>query len=74
VGSDDQDKEIGSMIYANLYYGGIIDEAAIFTVVFAQEDIENVMNNGIGKATGLTPVSPEGLLATTWGEIRESAR
>ena len=66
--------EIGSMIYANLYYSGIIDDVAIFGAVLAQSDIGNIMNNGVGKATGLTPVSPKGLLATVWGGIREDAR
>ncbi|MDQ1328795.1 MAG: hypothetical protein QG641_2081 [Candidatus Poribacteria bacterium] len=74
AGSDDQDIEIGSMIYANLYYSGIIDDVAIFSAVLTQDDIGNIMNNGIGKATGLTPVSPKGLLATVWGEIRKNAR
>jgi len=74
LGSNNQDIEIGSMIYANLYYSGIIDDVAIFGAVLAQSDIGNIMNNGVGKATGLTPVSPKGLLATVWGGIREDAR
>jgi hypothetical protein len=70
AGSDVQDIEIGSMIYASLYYSGIIDDVAIFNTVLTQDDIGNVMNNGIGKATGLAPISPKGLLATVWGEIK----
>ena len=70
AGSDVQDIEIGSMIYANLYYSGIIDDVAIFSAVLTQDDIGNIMNNGIGKATGLTPVSSKGRLATVWGEIK----
>lgn len=74
AGSDVQDIEIGSMLYANLYYSGIIDDVAIFSAVLTKDDIGNIMNNGFGKATGLTPVSPKGLLVTAWGEIRKNAK
>jgi hypothetical protein len=72
-GSDDQNIEIGSMIYASLYYSGVIDDVGIFSVVLTQDDINNIMTNGIDKVTGLTPVSPKGLLTTIWGEIRGNA-
>ncbi len=32
--------------------------------------IESIMNNELGKATGLLPVSPKGQLTTVWGEIK----
>jgi hypothetical protein len=72
-GSDAQDIEIGSMAYAKLYYSGIIDEVGIFSVALAKDAINNIMANGLSGATGLTPVSPKGLLTTVWGEIRGNA-
>jgi hypothetical protein len=69
-GSNVQDIEIGSMAYAKLYYSGIIDEVGIFNVVLTQDAVKNIMANGITGATGLTPLSPKGLLTTAWGEIR----
>ena len=53
---------------------GMVDEVGVFNTALAQEDVENIMTNGLGRATGLTPVSPIDQLTTTWGEIRKNAR
>jgi len=49
---------------------GIIDDVAVFNVVLSEDDVKVIMNQGIGAATGLTPVSPKDRLATAWGEIK----
>ena len=72
-GSNDQDIEIGSMAYASLFYSGIIDDVGIFNVVLTQDAIKNIMANGLSGETGVSPVSPKGLLTTVWGEIRGNA-
>jgi len=50
---------------------GIIDEVAIFNVALADEDIKNIMDNGLGKAVNISAVEPASKLASTWGEIKE---
>jgi hypothetical protein len=54
------------------YFGGIIDEVAIFNATLAPEDIENIMNKGLEKAVGSTAVSSHGKLANTWASIKEN--
>ncbi|MGB9595581.1 MAG: LamG domain-containing protein [Candidatus Poribacteria bacterium] len=52
------------------FSSGIIDDVAIFKTVLAENDVKEIMNKGLGKATGIMPVSPKGRLATFWGEIK----
>ena len=49
---------------------GTIDDVAVFNVALADTDVKDIMSKGLGKATGLTPVSPKGRLTTVWGEIK----
>ena len=49
-------------------YGGLIDEVAIFNVALSEEDILNIMNNGL---MGMLAVSNKGKLATTWANIKK---
>ena len=52
------------------YTAGTIDDVAIFNVALAEADVKDIMSKGLGRATGLTPVSPKGRLTTVWGEIK----
>jgi len=49
---------------------GAIDEVGIFDVILEEEDILDIMENGLETAIGLLPVSPSGRLASTWGWIK----
>jgi len=49
-------------------YGGIIDEVVIFNVVLSEDDITNIMDNGLDR---MLFVPDEGKLATTWGNIKK---
>ena len=49
---------------------GAIDDVGIFNIALTEDDVNTIMNQGLGRATGLTPVSPKGRLATAWGEIK----
>ena len=49
---------------------GLMDEIAVFNVPLEQSDIQTLMNDGIGSVLGLTPVSPQGRLTTTWATIK----
>ena len=56
--------------YGN-YYNGKLDDVAIFHAVLAEKDIDNIMNKGLGRALGITAVSPSGKLAAVWGSIKK---
>lgn len=49
---------------------GIIDEVALFNVALEEEDIQNIMNNGLEKALSIVAVEPEDSLAATWGKVK----
>lgn len=55
---------------AYTYFNGLIDEVAIFNEVLEEEDIQAIMNQGLGRALGITAIEPAGKLATTWGQIK----
>ena len=62
---------IGHCIQYNAFFNGMIDEVAIIKDTLSQDDIKNIMNQGLEKALGLTAVSPSGKLTTTWGDIKQ---
>jgi hypothetical protein len=52
------------------YTDGTIDDVAIFNVALTEDDVEDIMDQGVGMAAGILPVSPKGRLASVWGEIK----
>ena len=52
------------------YFNGLIDDIGIFNVALTEDDVRNIMKNGIGKAIGIAAVSPSAKLATTWSNIK----
>jgi len=50
---------------------GAIDEVGIFDVILTEDDIIDIMENGLEEAVGMFPVSPSGRLASTWGRIKQ---
>ena len=52
------------------YGQGVIDEVALFSVALSEDEIKEIMTKGLGVALGITPVSPKGRLAVTWGEVK----
>jgi hypothetical protein len=52
-------------------FDGIIDDVGIFNVALTEGDVKDIMNQGLGRALGITAVSPSGKLATTWSEIKK---
>lgn len=58
---------IGSVVYRNNYFRGIIDEVGVFNATFSKDDILDIMNNGLEIALA---VSSMGKLPITWGEIK----
>jgi len=51
-------------------FNGIIDEVAVFNVALEEDDIADIMTEGLGAATGITAVDLSGKLATTWASIK----
>lgn len=49
------------------WYTGMIDEVAIFSVALVEDDIVDIMNNGLGVNVA---VSPALKLATSWGKVK----
>ena len=53
------------------FFVGVIDEAAIFNIVLGEEDLQTIMDQGLAKVIGGgTPVSPMGMLASTWSKLK----
>ena len=50
-------------------WNGVIDEVALFKTALTEDDVKEVMNDGLGS---FTAVSPSGSLITTWGEIKRA--
>jgi hypothetical protein len=61
---------IGSAGTNGWYFNGTIDEVAIFNVDLTEQDIQNIMNNGLEKASSLNAVNLSGKLSTTWANIK----
>lgn len=55
---------------ARTHFKGLIDEIAIFDTALADDDIRNIMENGIMKSVCLIAVSRAGKLSVTWGRIK----
>ncbi len=49
---------------------GLIDEVALFNVPLEQDDIKEIMEDGLEGATGLLAVEPEDKLTTIWGKLK----
>ena len=53
------------------FFAGIIDEVAIFNIVLGEEDLQTIMDQGLANVIGGdTPVSPIGMLASTWSKLK----
>jgi hypothetical protein len=52
--------------------GGAIDEVALFQAALTEDDITEIVENGLARTLGLAPVDPVGKLTTTWATIKQS--
>jgi hypothetical protein len=50
---------------------GFMDEAAIFNIALTEDDIKDIMNEGLEKALGITAVDLSGKLTSTWASIKK---
>lgn len=68
--TDNNESYIGNWSGAVRHFNGIIDEAAVFNVALAEDDIKSIMTDGLEKATGIAAVFPKGKLTNTWANIK----
>ena len=54
----------------NYKFSGIVDEVAIFNKAIAEDDIQNIMNDGLRAALGIAAVDSSGKITATWGKIK----
>ena len=52
-------------------YTGIIDEVGVFNTVLSDNDLADIMSNGLAQAA--FPVSPLGKMAAVWGKVKSRA-
>jgi hypothetical protein len=57
-----------ALMDATYGYAGIIDEAVVFNVALSDDDIKNIMSNGLEK--GLAVAESVSKLATTWAHLK----
>ena len=50
------------------YTAGIIDDVALFNVALEEEDLKDLMDNGVETAAAVEPINK---LTTTWGRIKQ---
>ncbi len=66
-----KDLTLGSAGANGWHFNGLIDEFAIFNVELEEEEIQEVMDEGLEMASGLAAVDYTGKLAATWGSIKK---
>jgi hypothetical protein len=69
------DVHIGTSTYAfSDAQKGILDEVAIFSIALSEDEIQEVMEDGLLEATGMAAVDPSGKLAMTCGYHANSCK
>lgn len=58
----------------NYKFSGIVEEVAIFSKAISEDDIQNIMNDGLGKTLGIAAVNNSGKITATWGKIKRGLR
>ena len=49
---------------------GLMDDVAVFNTALSEADVNEIMNEGLGKFFGFTPVTPIGRLTTVWASVK----
>ena len=49
---------------------GLMDDVAVFNTALSEADINDIMNDGLGRLFGFTPVTPMGRLTTVWATVK----
>jgi hypothetical protein len=55
----------------NYKFSGIVDEVALFKTAIADDEMVDIMTDGLGKVLGLAAVSTAGKLTTTWADMKQ---
>lgn len=54
------------------WFAGMIDDVSVWHVALEAEDLEVLMEKGLGGALGLLPVDARGKAAMTWADVKRS--
>ena len=74
IHTNNQNLSIGAYTWGNglgFLMQGFIDEVGLFNIALSEDDIKSIMNQGLGRALGITAVSSAGKLATTWADLKK---
>ena len=47
-----------------------MDDVAIFNTALSEADVNEIMDEGLGRLFGFTPVSPKDRLTTVWASVK----
>jgi hypothetical protein len=50
---------------------GVIDDVGLFSMALDEDDLQDIMDNGLGKALGIAAVEPSAKLTTIWGYLKQ---
>ncbi len=56
----------------NYKFSGVVDEVAIFSKAIDEDDIQNIMNDGLAKELGVAAIDSSGKLTATWGKVKST--
>ena len=62
---------IGDRMDSSQAIVGIIDDVGLFNAALGEDDLNDIMNNGLSNALGLAAVEPDSKLSTTWGQLKQ---
>ena len=68
--ADTQDVVIGRTHEGSRFFGGMIDEVALFNVALTEADMADIVKSGLSRTLGITAVEATGKLTTTWATLK----
>lgn len=67
---DTKDVVIGRTHEGARFFGGMIDEVALFNTALTEDDMADIVEEGLSRILGITPVEPTQKLTTTWSTLK----
>lgn len=67
---DTQDVVIGRTHEGQRFFGGLIDEVALFNVALTEKDMADIVEDGLSRTLDITPVEPTLKLPAIWGTLK----
>ena len=67
---DTKDVVIGRTHEGARFFGGMIDEVALFNTALTEDDMADIVEEGLSRILGITAVEPTHKLTTTWSTLK----